>query len=163
MTPIAPDVPAPSTFGPPLRNFDTIEDPETDMDASAWNLLRTQVAAMALTSPKALVTFSISGGTVTVLHHASQWGSDAGSAPSVVRDDAGVYDITWLDEYSDIRDDGGAELHAFAVRSVHVTCDLGATARRWEYERTASATVRVTVYDPDDITDDADEVTVVVW
>lgn len=162
-TPIAPDIPAPSTFGPPLRNFGEIEDPETDMDSGAWNLLRVQVAAMASTQAKAIVTFGIDSGFVSVLHHTAQWGAAPGVAPSVVRVGPGVYDVTWASSYTDLRDDGAAEPHPWTIRSVTVSCDLDVYPQSISYRRTSATSVRVTLWNPVDATEDALEVTVVVW
>ena len=93
-----PDLPDFSTYGGALQNYGQIEDPTTDLDAGAFNHCRSDVAAMALTAPRAFARFV--GGTSPVLasvgvSHRAMWGSSVGVAPTPSLSATGIYLLTW--------------------------------------------------------------------
>ena len=117
-TPLAPDVPSPSTFGPKMVNHDLVIDPETDLDAVHFNRIRAQLAAISATSIKAWATVVATAGTATLAEHGAVW-DETGAPPTVTRQSAGVVDITWPATVLDLQDP--PEQHAVVLRSCQVT------------------------------------------
>ena len=162
--PIAPEIPSPSTFGPPLSNFGAVEDPSTQLDATAHNNMRAQLAAISQTSPLAMAAILYSGAVVSILRHSAVWGNASGVAPSVVRNSTGSFTFTWATSYYDLRDDGGSVSHSVGISGAIVSPGMtGSTKLSACYELFNSRTVNVTVFNDTGALADPNNLTLVVW
>lgn len=162
--PVAPSMPSPSTFGPPLQNFGAIEDPSTEMDARAWNNMRAQLAMISQTVPLAMVAIQYSGGVVTILRHSAVWGDTSGVAPTAVRNSAGSFTFQWATDYPDLRDDGTAVAHAVSIRGATVTPGVtGSTKLVACYILDNARTVSVNVFNDAGTLTDPNNLTLVIW
>jgi hypothetical protein len=90
----------PDTYGGPYTNAFPVEDPTTQIDASAASELMNDVAACTRTVPRAWVAFTgatYTSGTqlLTVTDHDANWGSATGVKPVVGQTAAGIILITW--------------------------------------------------------------------
>lgn len=157
MTPLAPDVPSPSTFGPKMVNHDLVLDPETDLDAEHFNRIRAQLAAISATAIKAWASVSVSAGVATVVAHSAVWDT-TGAPPTATRQSAGVVDITWPATVADLQEP--PEQHAVALRSCQVT---GFAASAFSHQASLNAGTRtVTVTSRDAANAVADPVSLYV-
>ena len=116
--PIAPDVPSSDTFGPALINYDAVEDPETDLDMTSWNLVRAQLAAISATAVKAWVHLTVAAGVLTLESHGASW-NESGNLPTVNRVSAGLYTVTWPDSVYDFQ--ATPEAHTVTLKTVLAT------------------------------------------
>lgn len=162
--PIAPGIPSPSTFGPPAQNFGAIEDPSTQLDATAYNNVRAQLAMISCVSPIAMIAIQYQGGVVTVLRHSAVWGDASGVAPTAVRNSTGSFTFQWATSYNDLRDDGTAESHAVNIRGVIVTPGVGgATKLTACYDLFSSRQVDVKIFNDAGALADPSYLTLVCW
>ena len=88
-----PDETSPTTYGPPLRDYDEVVDPETEISYSKLEALAVDVSACTYVVPRAFAVVDVSGPTVTA--HAANWGSAAGVIPTVTATATGRYVVTW--------------------------------------------------------------------
>lgn len=160
-TPIAPETPDLSTFGAPYLDADAVVDPETEMAASAMNLLATQVVATGHTAPRAWALCTISGGVITLADHDAVWGSGAGVAPVAARSSAGVYTVTWASAYDDLQD--VPESHSTILRAAVASGYAAAGARIVNGYLSSAIVATVKAYDAAGVAADVDTFTVTVW
>jgi hypothetical protein len=158
-TPLAPDTPDASTFGGPYRDFDNIEDPETDVGSDALNKLITQVVQLSHTAPRAWVRVA-AGAAPTLTDHDAVWGNTAGVAPTLARTGTGVYTVTWAATYNDLQ--ATPESHAVNFRAA-LPAPKSASARFLHYDLTSSRVVTVKSFDAAGSPADVDEFTLTVW
>jgi hypothetical protein len=81
-------------LGGALQNYAPVEDPLTDLDASADNETRANVAAATQTQPRALCSAFI-GLAPALSGHRSVWGNLPAVAPAIARVALGEFTITW--------------------------------------------------------------------
>jgi hypothetical protein len=96
-----PDANTYSTLGGELNNYQSPEDPTTDLDANADNEVRCDSAAASRMVGRAFVAFT--GSDQVVHQHDSVWGNDVSVLPVVGRSGAGVYTVTWPASVNDAR------------------------------------------------------------
>ena len=160
MTTLAPDLPTVETFGPRLINFDTIEDPQTDLDADNLNAMKAQLAAISQVAPKAVVVFDAA---LNVLESRSVWGSGSGLAPIVTNPGSGVYVITWATSYPDMAYPEDQVSRDVAIRGVTVSA-TATSGRLFSYERTSDNVITLRCFsDAGGATNVDGEVTLVAW
>lgn len=160
--PLAPAIPSPDTFGPPLQNFGAIEDPTTQLDASAFNRMRAQLAAISQTAPMCMVAIAYSV-EVLILRHSAVWGNGSGVMPSVSRLGAGRFQFQWAVSYFDLRDDGTSESHAVNILGVQATAGTTSAKLFACYELTDSRTIVVDIFTDAGAATDPNFITVVCW
>lgn len=162
--PVAPAIPSPSTFGPPLVNFGAIEDPSTQMDARAWNNARAQLAMLSCVSPIAMAAILYSGGTVSTLRHSAVWGDTSGVEPVITHNSTGSFTFQWDASYFDLRDDGTSIEHAVSIRGAVVSAGVtGSTKLSACYVLDNARTVSVNVFNDAGTLTDPTNLTLVVW
>lgn len=88
------------TYGGVLQNYGDVEDPTTDIDASAFNECRADVAALGLTGARAIARFlGVASGTpgdpASGFVHTAVWGELPAVKPEPARSSAGIYTLTW--------------------------------------------------------------------
>lgn len=98
---------APSDYGLPKQNHKPVVNPEYDLDASEYERLAVDVAAMTLTAAKALVVVSAAASTSattgTMLRwHNARWGGTDAVKPTIARTATGAYTITWSTSQEDL-------------------------------------------------------------
>jgi len=125
-TPILPEVASVSTFGGPFSNKDSVVDPETECDASFFNLLLVQLTMAGYTVPRAWARCTIAAAAITLADHSAVWGDTTGVKPTVARTSAGLYTVTWASTYDDLQ--ATPETHSFAIRAVLASGANGTTA-----------------------------------
>jgi hypothetical protein len=81
-------------------NYKPVTNPQTDIDASAWNEVKADTAAMTAVCDRAWVRFYWTGAATAVISHAEVWTS---TLPTVTRSIAGEYVITWPSSVTDAR------------------------------------------------------------
>lgn len=161
---VAPAIPSPSTFGPPLQNFGAIEDPSTQLDATAFNNMRAQLAMISCVSPIAMIAIQYQGGSVVTLRHSAVWGDTSGVAPSAVQNSTGSFSFTWAASYFDLRDDGTSVEHAVNFRGAIVTPGAGgATKLTACYDLFSSRQIDVKVFTDAGTLTDPGYLTLVLW
>lgn len=94
------------TFGGPYSNYKSVEDPTTDVDATAGNKLMCDVAMMTHTAIRAWVVFTgitYTSGTMLIVpdDHDAMWGSSTGVRPVIDQTAAGIYHATWAASQND--------------------------------------------------------------
>lgn len=159
-TPLAPEIPSLDTFGGTFVNADAVVDPTTECDASFFNRLLAQVVMLSHTAPKAWVSCTVSGGTVTIVDHDAVWGNTSAVKPTVARTGAGIFTVTWASSYSDLQ--STPETHSLSIRA----CDAGgyaATPVFFNYTITGTTQVTVLSLDAAGSSADPDEFTVRIW
>lgn len=161
--PVAPGIPSPATFGPPLTNFGAIEDPSTQMQARAWNNSRAQLAMLSVVSPICMVSCQYQGAVLSLLRHSAVWGDSAGVVPSYARLSAGRFQFQWATSYFDLRDDGTAESQAVNIRGVVASVGVTTAKLFTSYEVTNSRTIILNVYTDVGVATDPAFLTMVCW
>lgn len=73
-------------------NYRPVTNPQTDIDASAWNEVKADTAAMTVTAARAVVRFYWSGSAVVVLYSAAVWQAPP---PVITRNGPGEYSVVW--------------------------------------------------------------------
>ncbi len=162
-TPLAPEKPTLDTFGAPYENFDAVVDSETEMDATFMNRMAAQLAMISMTAPIAWVRCTVSGVTLTVADHSANWGDTSAIKPTVNRDSAGVYNVSWAETYSDLQDT--PETHTVNIRAAQVSVEHGGSGDRYA-EYTIDYPYQVYVYTnnrADGAYADVDAFTLTVW
>lgn len=124
---IAPDLPSTDTFGPSLVNFDPVVDPQTDLDAASWNLLCAQVTAISQAAVKAWVHVTVTAGVATLESHGAVW-NQVGNPPTVTRNSAGSYTVSWPTSVNDFQATPEAHLPTFKTVMATVSTTPGTTA-----------------------------------
>ena len=161
---VAPAIPSPSTFGPPLQNFGAIEDPSTQLDATAFNNMRAQLAMISCVSPIAMIAIQYQGGSVVTLRHSAVWGDTSGVVPTIGHGSTGNFTFTWATSYFDLRDDGTSETHAVNFRGAIVTPGAGgATKLTACYDLFSSRQVDVKIFNDAGALADPSYLTLVCW
>lgn len=162
--PVAPAIPSTATFGPPLVNFGAIEDPSTQLDATALNNMRAQLAMISQTAAIAMAAILYSGGTISVLRHSAVWGDTSGVEPLITRNSAGSFTFQWDASYYDLRDDGTSVEQAVSIRGAIVSAGVtGSTKLSACYILDNARTVSVNVFDDAGTLTDPNNLTLVVW
>jgi len=111
-----------NNLGGELTDYQPAEDPTTDLAAAADDDARSDVAAMTRIIVRAYVVFTVSGSTCTVVDQDSVWGNSLAVLPTIVRNSAGNYTITWPATVMDAR----GLSHALNLRRGHGNVEPGA-------------------------------------
>lgn len=92
-----------STFGPALEDEYPVQNPTTQIPASAFNAAFHVLAGLNLSSiARAVVVASYVGSTLTVLYQAEAWNPEGGQAhPVLARGGTGDYTLTFAASYLD--------------------------------------------------------------
>lgn len=111
--------PTRGSFGPKPQNRRPTRNPEREMDADLGDLLFWQTAGNSIMVPLAWVLCEPDdGGDLAVSAHAEAWNPNGGlAAPDLEQVSAGVYDITYANQYPD--KDG-------AMRALNLAWAIGA-------------------------------------
>jgi len=160
-TPLGPEIPSRDTFGPAMKNYDAIVDPETDLDATHWNRITAQLAAVSQTAPKAVVTITIAAGIATVVQHRAQWGNDASVAPVVTRTSAGALTVVWPTLVNDLQ--AAPESHAVSIVGFVVSPTHGTQPMRYLYYHTNARAGSFNFLDNAGTATDPTEVTILAY
>jgi len=88
------------TYGGPYTNERPVEDPTTELDASAASEALADIAAATRMVPRAWVkflglTYTAGSQSIPVDDHNATWGGSAGVEPVIVQTATGIYLITW--------------------------------------------------------------------
>ena len=86
-------------YGLPLKDFDFVADPETDLSATFYENMAVDVAALSFTAPRAIAQVDSSGALVG---HSAMWGNTDQVKPTVTYVSEGRYTITWASSYTDL-------------------------------------------------------------
>lgn len=84
----------PETYGPPLRDYDEVVDPETEISATKLEALAVDVAAMTYVVPRAWAKVT-AGRSPAIAAHSAVWGDAAAVEPTVASTDVGKHIVTW--------------------------------------------------------------------
>lgn len=84
-----------STYGGFKFDFIAVVDPTTDRSADEMNAALASLSMLTRTPVKAMVQFDGYAGTPTVAFHEAIWGNTSDLKPTVTRNSAGNYTITW--------------------------------------------------------------------
>lgn len=92
-----PNVCDPVEYGLPKTNYDTngVVNPETELDASEYEPVAVDVAAMSHVAPRAIVYVNLVVGGATILDYDSVWGDAPAVTPVAARSAQGVVTVTW--------------------------------------------------------------------
>jgi len=92
-----------SDFELPYEDFSFQADPETEMRAAVAERMGIEHAAVSQTIMRVMVFVDAdaSGGEV-ILKHRAVWGNTASVAPTLLRNSAGNYTLTWGGSYEDL-------------------------------------------------------------
>jgi hypothetical protein len=101
-----PNRPALSTFGPDAVNTRAIRDPERELSAEQWNLLKFQVAGLGIVLPRAHLRFTAVA-SPQLLARAEAWNprgltSAPFANPTLTRVAQGNYDVTYTSPVTDM-------------------------------------------------------------
>lgn len=110
------------SLGGCLQNYAPVEDPTTDLDASADNETRANVAAMTQTLPRALCRGTLDVAP-SVAAHRAVWGNSGSVAPAIIRTSVGVFDVIW--PASVVDDLGVAQNVLFVAAQVSIGYGFG--------------------------------------
>ena len=155
-----PGIDALSTYGGEKDDYAPIEDQSTDLSASHWNLVASNVAGMTHTVCRAWRTFTAGNPPTDPASnvHDAVWGNDVSVKPTVSRSSTGIYLVTWP---SSVTDELG-ESHSTNIRRAWVC--LEATLPYFSVAtRTSATVVSVLVWDSSGVlTDPSANITVFV-
>ncbi len=84
-----------STYGGVKFDFIDVVDPTTDRSATEMNTALASLSMLTRTPVKAIVQFDGYAGAPTVSYHEAIWGNSSDLKPTVTRNTAGNYTITW--------------------------------------------------------------------
>lgn len=133
-TPLLPDTAGVSTFGGnEYADEDAVVDPETEVSATYFNRITSQLAASSYTAIRAWCRVTVSGTTPTVAAHGAVWGDTPAVAPVAARTGAGVYTLTWPASVDDLQ--ATPESHSTNIRCVlgYSVNAAAASDARWAY------------------------------
>ena len=82
------------TLGGVLENYAPVEDPTTDLDASADNESRANVAAMTQTLSRAICTGVLDAAPL-ISQHRAVWGNSGIVIPVITKTSVGVFEVAW--------------------------------------------------------------------
>ena len=94
-----------STYGGVKEDFIDVVDPTTDRSAVEVNTAFASLSMLTRTTVKAAVQFDGYAGVPTVAWHEALWGNTSALKPTVTRNSAGNYTITWAATITDPLDD----------------------------------------------------------
>lgn len=157
----APDIDSLATYGGAMADYESVQDPTTDLAAAYWNKLAASVAAMTHTAPRAVRRFvghaTTPADPSSGLVHDSQWGSSSGVKPTVTRNGTGDITITWTSSQTD---ELGVS-HTLNLRYAKGYAE-GATAYHVQCSCPTANTVSVRIFDMAGAASDAVGATIVV-
>lgn len=159
-TAVLPEVADADTFGGTFADADAVVDPETELAASYFNRLVTNVVAMSHALPRAWVRLTASA-SPSVVDHGAVWGSTNGVKPAVSRSSAGVYTVTWSASLYDLQ--ATPEVHSISIRAASVSGSHSGAARILMWDLTSAVRVTVYSYDAAGAAADCDALFVQVW
>lgn len=92
-----------STFGPTLEDEYPVQNPRTQIPATAFNTLFHQLAGLNVSSlTRAVVVAEFTGGVLVTRYQAEAWNPEGGQAhPVLARVGAGDYTLTFAASYLD--------------------------------------------------------------
>lgn len=97
-----PDVDDLATLGGVMENYDPVTDPTVELDAGYDNKTRANIAGATQTLDRVFVQFvSAAANPITVQSHNAVWGNTPAVAPTVNRNSAGRYTVTWPTSVTD--------------------------------------------------------------
>lgn len=150
-----------ATYGGILQNYGEVADPSTDLDATAFNDCRADVAGMTNVIQRALVSFlghaTTPADPSTGFVHSAVWGEGALVKPTKAKVSTGRYRFTWpatvTDELGESRSVNFRRARGWAE---------GATAYHVQCEVTSANVIDVRVFDMAGTPTDAAGVTITV-
>lgn len=91
-------------YGCPKTDYDAQVNPLTDLSLeSEYEPAVVDTAALGMTGPRTLVHVDAdAGGGEDILDHTAMWGETAGVEPTLLRNAAGSYTLTWTASQSDL-------------------------------------------------------------
>lgn len=91
-----------SMLGPRLRDRRPVENPETEIPASAFEALFRQVCGLNLGAARVQLIAHYTGGVFQIRHQSEAWAPDNDQAhPVLERGSAGMYTYTFASQYKD--------------------------------------------------------------
>lgn len=130
-------------FGGSFENYTDPEDPTTDLDASFFNQMSSDVSCMTVTAPRAFVTFvghaTTPSDPLTGFVHAAGWGSSPSVKPVVTHVSTGRYLITFPATVNDPL----AVTKTLNFRRAIAQVECGGTIKHACAERTSANTITV--------------------
>jgi len=116
-TPLLPDTAGASTFGGnEFVDEDAVVDAETEVSATYFNRMTSQLAAMSYTQPRAWCYVTVAANVPTLVAHGAVWGDAPAVAPVVAWVSAGIFTVTWPTAVDDLQ--ATAESHSTNIRAV---------------------------------------------
>ena len=116
-TPLLPDTAGVSTFGGnEYADEDAVVDPETEVSATYFNRITSQLAASAYTQPRAWAYVTVAATVPTLVAHGAVWGNAPAVAPVVAYVSPGVFTLTWPASVDDLQ--ATAEAHSTNIRAI---------------------------------------------
>lgn len=118
-----PDIDTLATLGGELTNYAPIEDPTTDLDATADNTARGNVAMLTHTSRRAWCRFTAAASTGAMVRvaHDAMWGTSV--PPTLARTGSGTFTVTWPTTV----DDELGNSHSLNIRAASANSRGGST------------------------------------
>lgn len=153
-----PEVDAITTYGGIKTSLAPPTDPRTDRSAEECTIAYADIAAMTHTVRRcwARVTTAASTGAMVLVDHNAVWGT--GTAPTLSRSSAGVFDIQWPTTVSDAL----SESHTTNLRAAESPQVEGATDYHAQATLTDGRTMRLYVFDMAGVASDAVGTTIFV-
>lgn len=133
-------------YGGAKQNYQDVADASTDVDATDYNELVSEVGGLTHGAIRGWYTFvggagATPGEPASNIHDAA-WGNDNSYKPTPSRASAGVYDITWVTTVSDDLDNP----HTLNIRRALRPNIDGSTLYHSSAEVTAANVIRVRVW-----------------
>jgi hypothetical protein len=88
-------------FELPYEDYSFQVDPETDVRAGVVENFAVEIAALSQTAGRAMVQVDADASPAIIAHRAV-WGNTAGVAPTLTRNGAGDYTLTWAASYDNL-------------------------------------------------------------
>lgn len=144
-TPLLPDTAGASTFGGnEFVDEDAVVDAETEVSATYFNRITSQLAASSYTQPRAWAYVTVAATVPTLAEHGAVWGDSPAVAPVVARSSAGVFTLTWPTSVDDLQ--AVAESHSTNIRAVTGQSHNAASALVPRWDITSANVLTVTFH-----------------
>lgn len=138
-----PDNTSPTAYGPPLRNYDDVVDPETEISYEKIEALAVDVAGMTYTVPRAWAKVT-AGGSPSVAAHGAVWGASSGVKPTVSSISTGICRLTWPATVDDLNPTASRQVSrsvSFNAASVTVLASTDLSAAPSYVNTTAAVSI----------------------
>lgn len=147
-----------SSLGPKLRDIVPVENPETDIPASAFESVFWQVAGSNLIQPRVVCIAEWTGSAFNIFHQGEAWNANAEQAhPVLAREGAGDYTYTFASNYlNELSEAINTVLIAARVNPVRLIDDASDALRGGAWvEPTDPLKIRFRLYDSVSVLRDA--------